>query len=95
MNHLTRQPDDPGPDHGPLSFRDMIGGCTHIYLGERQIGHIVQSNWLRVSVYKITIHLGTVPRHATASNLDQAKVFARQEVDEFFARTPVRIEARR
>lgn len=91
----NRQPDDPGA-HGPelLSFRASIAGRCLIYMGERQIGEIVPASWLRAVFYKVTIHLGTSPRRVTASTIDQAKVFAHQEVAEFFARTPVRLEAR-
>ena len=59
-------------------------------MGERQVGEILPASWLRAAVYRVTIHLGTQPRRITASTLDQAKVFAAQEVVEFFARTPIK-----
>lgn len=89
------QPDDPGPDYGPLTFRDAIGGRCLIFMGDRQIGEITQASWLRTTIHRVTIHLGSSPRRATASTLTQAKTFAMQEVAEFFAGTPMRMEARR
>lgn len=91
---LRPQPDDPGPDYGVLTFHDAVGGRSLVFMGDRQIGEIAQASWLRTTIYRITIHLGTSPRKATASTLDQAKVFAMQEVAEFFARTPMRLEVR-
>lgn len=92
LHPFKHQPDDPGIKSDLLSFQMSIAGRCIIFMGERQIGDIVQASWLRAAVYRVTIHLGTAPRRATASTLDQAKVFAMQEVAEFFARTPVRLE---
>ena len=92
QHHLNQQPDDPGIKSDLLSFRASVAGRCIIFMGERQIGDIVPASWLRCAVYRVTIHLGSQPRKATASTLDQAKVFAMQEVAEFFARTPVRLE---
>lgn len=96
MNHiLPHIPDDPGPDHGPLTFRDYSPGVTRIYWGGNLIGDIVQSSWGRLTtLHKVTLYLGMPPLKDTASNLTQAKVFARQKFDEFFARTPVKLEVR-
>ncbi len=91
-HRIDGQPDDPGIKPPLLSFRASVAGRCIIFMGERQIGDIVQASWLRCSVYKVTIHLGSSPRKATASTLNQAKVFAMQEVAEFFAGTPVRLE---
>ncbi len=94
-HYLRRQPDDPGEFQSDLlSFRTCIADRCLIFMGDRQIGDIVQASWLRATIYRVTIHLGTSPRRATASTLTQAKVFALQEVAEFFARTPVRLELR-
>lgn len=86
------QPDDPGHTSQLLSFRESIGSRCLIFMGERQVGEIVTASWLRAAVYRVTIHLGSSPRRVTASTIEQAKVFAHQEVAEFFARTPVRLE---
>lgn len=94
MTALHHQPDIETPDHGPLSFLNAIGSRTLIFMGLEQIGVIEQVSYLRFINYRVTIHLGTNPRRVTASNLEQAKVFARQEVDEFFARTPLKLEVR-
>lgn len=89
---IEGQPDDPGIKSNLLSFQTSVAGRCTIFMGERQIGDIVQASWLRMTTYVVTVHLGTSPRKTTASTLDQAKVFAEQEVAEFFARTPVRLE---
>lgn len=89
---LKHQPDDPGIKSALLSFHTSVAGRIIVFMGERQIGDIVPASWLRAAVYRVTIHLGTAPRRVTASTLDQAKVFAEQEVFEFFAATPVRLE---
>jgi hypothetical protein len=89
---IKGQPDQPSTTGGLVRFRDGGSGRTVIFMGSRQIGEIVISSWLRATVYRVTIHLGTHPRRITASTLDQAKVFAEQEVLEFFAGTPVKVE---
>jgi hypothetical protein len=89
---LDGPPDDPGIETPLLSFRMSVGNRCLVFMGERQIGDIVQASWLRMTTFIVTIHLGTQPRRITASTLDQAKVFATQEVFEFFAGTPVRLE---
>lgn len=92
LHRIDGQPDDPGIKSDLLSFRSSVAGRFIIFMGERQIGDIVPASWLRAAVYRVTIHLGTSPRRATASTLAQAKVFAMQEVAEFFAGTPLRLE---
>ena len=94
MNVQHHQPDDPGPDYGPLTFTDTLGGRAAIYLGRELIGCIEPKSWLRVKGYQVTIHLGMKPRKVQASTPEQAKTFAMQEVMEWLARTPMRLEAR-
>ena len=38
MNTLPHLPDNPGPDHSPLTFKDHSPGVTRIYWGENRIG---------------------------------------------------------
>lgn len=92
MSDLRHQPDNPGIKSELLSFRMSVAGRVIVFMGERQIGDIVPASWLRCAVYRVTIHLGSQPRKTTASTMAQAKVFAMQEVAEFFAGTPVRLE---
>jgi hypothetical protein len=93
--NLHRQPDDPGASLCDLlSFKTSLAGRCLVFMGDQQIGDIVQASWLRATIYSVTIHLGTRPRRISANTLAQAKVFALQEVAEFFARTPVRLELR-
>src|SRR4051812_7913369 len=93
LHQIEGQPDDPGIKSNLLSFRSSsVAGRCIIFMGERQIGDIAKESWLRMPVFVVTVHLGTTPRRVNASTLDQAKVFAIQEVFEFFAGTPVRLE---
>ena len=91
MTALHKQPDDPGPDYGPCTFVDLLGGRAAIYLRAEPIGYIEPKSWLRVKGYQVTIHLGINLRRVNASNLAQAKTFAMQEVQAWVARTPMRL----
>jgi hypothetical protein len=94
----TDQPDDPGPDFGPLVFLPVaLGREGHelIFFGTIKIGEIVPRTWMRMHGYDIRIALPEVRPSIQASTARQARIFAMQEVQDWVARTPMRLEARR
>lgn len=95
MNALPRQPDDPGPDYGPLSFCPAIGGRELIFFGTIRIGEIAPRPWGRMRGFDIRINLPEVRPSIRADNEHQAKTFAMQEVQAWVARTPMKLEVRR
>jgi hypothetical protein len=92
---LQQQPDDPGPDYAPLTFQDSLGNRSVVFFGDWKIGEILPEMWLGMRGYTVRIALPGAKPSTRANSLTQAKTFAMQEVLDWIARTPMRLEARR
>lgn len=94
MTLIHGQPDDPGPDYSPLTFLSSAMGREVIYLGRVRVGEIAPRTRMLMRGYEVRLSLPDARSSIHASNLNQAKTFAMQEVQDWVSRTPMRLEVR-
>ena len=88
---LLHQPDDPGLQYAPLTFRSSQLGRETAWLGSIMVGEVAPCLGGRLQQASVTIYLPGAPRKfLPASSLERAKRKLTQTTREWIAATGLR-----